>query len=80
MCIGVLYGTAYWQLGDSKDKSGAFRIVITCKKQFMIEKIVRAGLSGLQMMPTDIISLVNKSWEVSFGRVRTNKKFISKRG
>ena len=80
MCIVVLYGTAYWQLGDSKDKSGTFKIFITCKKQFMIEKIVRAGLSGLQMMPTDIISLVNKAWEVSFRRVRTNKNSISERG
>ena len=80
MCIGVLYGTAYWPLGDSKDKSGTFRIVITCKKQFMIEKIVRSGLSDLQIMPTDIISLFNNAWEVSFGRVCTNKISISERG
>ena len=32
----------------------------------MIEKIIRLGLPDLQIMPTGIILLVNKLWEVSF--------------
>ena len=37
-------------------------------------------MSDLQIMPTDIIPMVDKAWGVSFGRVRTNTNAIAKIG
>ena len=76
MCIVVPYGTAYWQVGDNNEQNGTVQIVVTREEQFMIEKIIRLGLPDLQIMPTGIILLVNKLWEVSFWRLCMNKNTI----
>ena len=37
ICVGVPYGTAYWQLVNSKEQKGSFNIVMT-KKCSIVEK------------------------------------------
>ena len=32
-CIGVLYGTALWQIGDRKIQNGSFNVAITKAKK-----------------------------------------------
>ena len=29
VCIGVPYGTSYWQVGDSKEQNGSFKMALT---------------------------------------------------
>ena len=38
VCIGVPYGTALWQVGDSKEQNGCFNIAMTKSKQELLEK------------------------------------------
>ncbi|KAI2506247.1 hypothetical protein MHU86_8182 [Fragilaria crotonensis] len=78
-CIGVPYGTSYWQVGDSTEQNGCFKMALTkhkrnllrrkeeCRSEFAIEKI-------------DIVYLVHQAWLQSFARVESNKKAIADRG
>ena len=38
VCICVPYGTALWQVGDSKEQNGSFNLVMTRSKQELLEK------------------------------------------
>ena len=33
VCLGVPYGTAYWQVGDSKEQNGSFNMVMIDAKR-----------------------------------------------
>ena len=44
MCIGVPYGTALWQVGDSKEQNGSFNIVMYRAKKELLEKKNEIGL------------------------------------
>ena len=74
--IGVPYGTALWQVGDSfcshntasaREKR---RIVENKESHFLTPTIE----------PHEIIDIVSVAWEKSFSRVETNKNAISERG
>ena len=36
VCLGVPYGTALWQVGDSKEQNGSFNIALTKAKQDLL--------------------------------------------
>ena len=78
-CIGVPYGTALWQVGDSSEQNGSFNIELARAKEQIVDsrqgKCTHACLHSY-----DIIPLVNASWFPSFARVDTNKKAIAQRG
>ena len=38
VCIGVPYGTSYWQVGDSKEQNGSFNIAMTKAKYKLVEQ------------------------------------------
>ena len=39
VCIGVPYGTSYWQVGDSSEQNGSYKMALTkCKKRVSDEK------------------------------------------
>jgi hypothetical protein len=38
VCIGVPYGTHVWQVGDSSEQNGAFKMALTSAKQIILEK------------------------------------------
>ena len=79
VCLGVPYGTALWQVGDSKEQNGAFNIAFTKAKQDLLKfKIKKMTDSSLR--PTDLIPLINIAWNASFARKDTNKKAIAARG
>ena len=77
--IGTPYGTAYWQVGDSKEQNGSFKIAMTKEKcDIMIKK-------GQKMMeqciePHEIMPILNFAWERSFVREDKNQNAISDRG
>ena len=78
-CIGVPYGTALWQVGDSKEQNGSFNIGMTKAKQKLIEKKECLGLPP-SLVDTDLMVLINSAWSKSFARRDKNIKAIADRG
>ena len=79
VCLGVPYGTALWQVGDSKEQNGSFNIAITKAKQQLLEFRESKCLSA-KLQSTYLIPLINKAWANSFARVSKNKYAICDRG
>ena len=80
VAIGVPYGTAKWQVGDSAEQNGQFKTQMTNKKQQLMNKRMETYNQSLGILPTDIMMMINHAWPLSFGNVRTNKKAIEERG
>jgi len=78
-CIGLPYGTSYWQVGDSSEQNGCFKMALTWAKQELVTKKNDAGLE-FAINRMDIVGLVQEAWKASFARVKTNKKVITSRG
>ena len=79
MCLGVPYGTALWQVGDSKEQNGSFNISMTKAKVDLLELKESKCMNGNNSV-TDIIPLINRSWNNSFARVGKNRNAICERG
>ena len=79
VCIGVPYGTALWQVGDSKEQNGSFNMSMTKSKLDLLEFKEKKAMSQSHQS-TDIIPLINKAWNDSFARVEQNKQAIAERG
>ena len=79
VCIGVPYGTALWQVGDSKEQNGSFNMAMTKAKDEMLEKKIELGLPD-GIVETDMMPLINIAWDKSFARFQKNKKAIVDRG
>lgn len=78
--IGVPYGTSYWQVGDSVEQNGCFKMATYRAKDQILAHREKNPMGVLGILPSDIIIIVNEAWERSFARVRTNKKTIAERG
>ena len=79
-CIGVPYGTALWQVGDSKEQNGSFNMAMTKAKQDLVALKDSLGLQNEGIVDTDLMPLINRAWDKSFARVEKNKNAISDRG
>ena len=79
VCIGVPYGTSYWQVGDSTEQNGCFKMALTKAKRNLVEKKESWGLEGT-VDKTDIVGVVTYAWENSFHRIGSNKKAVAKFG
>jgi hypothetical protein len=79
VCIGVPYGTSYWQVGDSTKQNGCFKMAIAKAKRELVNKKENAGLLGT-IEKTDIVRLVSHAWNASFSRVDNNKKAVAEHG
>jgi hypothetical protein len=77
VCLGVPYGTHIWQVADSSELNGCFKIALNkAKREYMKLK----PWNNKKWLPTDIIPLINMAWVKSFARVDTARKAIIKRG
>ena len=65
VCIGVPYGTAYWQVGDAKQQNGSFNIQMTKSKSELVRKKEELLIKPV-IKPTDLVPLINKAWKASF--------------
>jgi hypothetical protein len=68
-----------WQLGDSPEQNGTFKIESKKAKADTCMRKIRAGLPAT-IERSDIIRIVNIAWNKSFARVDTNLKEISEHG
>jgi hypothetical protein len=80
VCIGVPYGTAFWQVGDSSEQNGCFNINMSQLKVAMLQSRMDQLNHAMQLVRTDIIPLVCRSFKPSFANRLTNKKALSERG
>ena len=80
VCIGVPYGTALWQVGDSNQQNGRFKMLLTAKKKEMYQQRLNRFQQNMHLMRTDIVPLVNATWHKAFGDVLGNRKAIAERG
>ena len=75
MCLGVPYGTALWQVGDSKAQNGSFHIALTKAKQDLLDFKLKKMTEDQYLKPTDLMPLVNKAWNASFqGEIKIYKQ------
>jgi len=78
-CIGLPYGTSYWQVGDSSEQNGCFKMALTKAKQELVTKKNDSGLE-FAINKTDIVGLVSTAWAASFARADKNVNAITSRG
>ena len=74
-CFGVPYGTHIWQVADSTEQNGCFKMALAKAKRAVTNR-----RDDAKFYQTDIIPLVKIAWEQSFARVHSNKKAICDRG
>jgi hypothetical protein len=77
--IGLPYGTSYWQVGDSTEQNGCFKMALAREKQALVTKKSEHALP-FEINKTDVVKLVKNAWNVSFARVETNRKAVLHRG
>lgn len=74
-CIGVPYASQWWQLADSSEVNGNYKMGTMEAK-----RLVFTAKQGKQLQKTDIIPIVNQAWKKSFARLECVKKAIVRRG
>ena len=77
--LGVPYLTHVWQVGDSSEQNGSFKIAFSKAKDALVAFKTSKGWDA-KLDAMDIIPLINTAWEKSFARVPSNKKAIADRG
>ena len=78
--IGVPYGTSLWQVGDSPEQNGSYKMALARIKKKLIEWKQRKMIGRLTIEVSEIMVLINYAWEHSFARVSSNKTAIAVRG
>ena len=77
MCIRVPYGTHIWQMDNSFQQNGIFKLELVKANELYHSQ---QPSSKKRFLPTDIIPLVNMAWGKSFANAKNCKKAIHKRG
>jgi hypothetical protein len=75
VCISVPCGTPYWQVGDSMEQNGCFKMALAKAKHERVDKEENSGLVGT-IEKTDIVALVGCAWNQSFARVVSSQKSV----
>ena len=75
--VGVPYATHLWQVADSNELNGTFKVMISKAKRDYLKYRLN---SRQQFVPTDIIPLVNTAWMKCFAITQRTKKGIIKCG
>jgi hypothetical protein len=68
-----------WQLRDSPEQNGTFKIKSEKVKADPVRRNIHDGLPAT-LERSDIIGIVNTDWQKSFARVDTNLKAIAEHG
>ena len=79
VCIGVPYGTALWQVGDSPETNGTMKTASIGEKKKIIREKEEMMISPV-ITPYEIMRIVCAGWKESFAKVEPNKTAISERG
>ena len=80
VCLGVPYGTALWQVADSSQQNGKFKMLLNKAKRELFRTRMETFQQDMHLVCTDIIPLVRTSWESSFCDVKVNRRAMAQRG
>lgn len=80
VCLGVPYGTALWQVADSSQQNGHFKMLLNMAKRKLFRKRMDSCLQDMHLVKTDIVPLVRECFMTAFGNVESNRRVISDRG
>ena len=80
VCLGLPNGTSLWQVGDSEQQNGSYKLFTYRRKEMLVDQRRRMGLKLIEIERYDVIPIVNYAWERSFKREETNKRAIAERG
>ena len=78
--FGVPYATSYWQVGDSSEQNGAFKMGWSKVKKRFVSYLSDRGITPLKISNENVMPLLNQAWDLSFGKVENAKKAIAERG
>jgi hypothetical protein len=78
-CIGVPYGTSYWQVGDSTEQNGCFKMALTKHKRDLLAQKASVG-AEFAIEKEDVIHFVHRAWNDFFARIKQNQNAIAERG
>src|SRR5688572_8130563 len=67
VCLGVPYATSYWQVGDSHEQNGSFKVNWYCAKRKVMSWKNDQGL-GYTMTAREILPVINDLWEMSYNQ------------
>jgi hypothetical protein len=60
VCFGVPYGTSYWQVGDSTEQNGCFKMALTRHKRNLLKK-KESRRAAFAIEKDDIVDLVARA-------------------
>ena len=76
ICHGTPYGTSYWQVGDSPEQNGSFKMAWIAEKRDLVTYKTDRGLQT-SLTADDLMPLLNRAWQRSFARERLVTKAIA---
>ena len=79
-CIGVPYGTSLWQVGDSTEQNGCYKMACTQFKRGLMKKKEEKMMTKPTIYPYEIMLIVNFAWSKSFANKDGNLNAICERG
>ena len=77
--IGLPNGTAVWQLGDSSEQNGSYKMAMTSEKDALVLYKQRMEMP-IAIQRCDVMPLVHRTVAPSFRRVESNIKALRVRG
>ena len=73
--VGVPNGTAKWQVGDSSEQNGCYKMANKEYKEMLCDRYLYLK-QPVNIKRIDVVPIVRYSWPKSFGRKEKNKKAI----
>ena len=80
VAIGVPYSTALWQVADSAEQNGKFKMKLTEEKKKLFDEQMGSFQQDLQLLKTNILPLVCLAWPEAFTDIPRNLRAILKCG
>jgi hypothetical protein len=80
ICIGLPNGTSKWQVGDSKQQNGCWKMSMTREKDRLVAFKRKNGFKNKDFQHLDIIPLITRAWASSFACTGKNKEALTERG
>ncbi len=74
--MGVPYGTSYWQVGESSEQNGYFKMALTKYNRDLLRAKEKAGVE-FGINKEDVSYIVSQAWTHSFACVVQNKSAIA---
>jgi hypothetical protein len=63
VCVGVPFGMSYWQVGDSLEQNGSYKMALTRSNKELVLKTQQACFNNARIETYKIIIILNPAWE-----------------